>query len=100
MKRGPKLATKVYQKLTHTRHNFFNRARVKSQDKKDSDKEIKDIRHDLMLNEYPQEYITSILKPSSSSHIILQKQYIRAQSLSHMLRVLLRNLTILETGSM
>jgi hypothetical protein len=38
------------------------------QDQKDFSKEIKYIRHDLMLNEYPQEFVGLIMKPSKSSH--------------------------------
>jgi hypothetical protein len=47
---------------------LINLARFICQDQKDSEKEIKNIRCDLMLIEYPQEFITSILKPSRNSH--------------------------------
>jgi hypothetical protein len=30
--------------------------------------EIKNIRHDLILNEYPQEFTESIMKPSRNNH--------------------------------
>jgi hypothetical protein len=60
MRRGPKLATKVYWKPTHAGHYFIHslisRAKVICQDHKDFDKEIRNLRHDLMLNEYPQEF--------------------------------------------
>jgi hypothetical protein len=106
MKWSPKLATKVYPKLTHTvgwisnhggeellrwrTHNCFvndsyrSLSTLKVQQPTSSvwsiaprsyvrirnnfDKEIKNIRYDLMLNEHPQEFITSILKRSRSSH--------------------------------
>jgi hypothetical protein len=35
-------------------------------DRKDFNNEIKNIRHDLMLNEYPHEFVDSIMKPSRS----------------------------------
>jgi hypothetical protein len=71
MKRGPILATKVYQKPTHTGrylhfktnhphhvirgviHSLVSRAKATCQDQKDFKREIKNIKHDLMLNEYP-----------------------------------------------
>jgi hypothetical protein len=37
------------------------------QDQKDFNKEIKNTRHDMMVNEYPQEFADSIMKPSSSN---------------------------------
>jgi hypothetical protein len=45
-------------------HNLISRAKVISQDQKDLNKDIKKIRHDLMLNEYRQEYVDSIMKQS------------------------------------
>jgi hypothetical protein len=45
-----------------------------------------------MLNEHPQEFVGSIMKPSI--------QYIRAQSLSFMLRAPPRNSDVFETVSM
>jgi hypothetical protein len=71
MKWSPKLATKVCQKPTHTVHylhfksnhphhvirevvhSSISRAKVTCQDQKDFSKEIENIRHDVMLNEYP-----------------------------------------------
>jgi hypothetical protein len=85
MKRGPKLDTKVYRKLTYTgrylhfksnhRHHvkrkevqsLINTANVVCQNQMDFDKDIKNIRYDL-LNEYPEKLVTSILKSSRSSH--------------------------------
>jgi hypothetical protein len=61
----------------------------RGEDQKDFDQEIKK-KHDLMLSEYPQEFITSILKPSHVS-MYFQKKHTTAQSLSHALRVSLRN---------
>jgi hypothetical protein len=37
------------------------------QDQKDFNKEIKNRRHDLMLNEYPQEFTDFIMKPLRSN---------------------------------
>lgn len=83
MKQGPKLTTKVYRKPTHTGrylhfksnhphhvkrgvvHSLVNRAKVICQDQKDFSKEIRNIRHDLMLSEYPKEFVDSVLKPST-----------------------------------
>jgi hypothetical protein len=87
MKRGPKLVTKVYRKPTHNgcylhfkssppdhvtirvAHSLINRYKVIRvyQDQKDFKNEIKNVRHDLMLNEYPQEFNDSIMKPSRSN---------------------------------
>jgi hypothetical protein len=88
IKRGPKLATKVYRKPTHTSrylhfksnhphhvkrgvvHSLISRAKVICQDQKDLDNEIKYIRHDQMLNEYPQEFINSIMRNSDALETI------------------------------
>jgi hypothetical protein len=71
MKRGPKLATKVYQKPTHAGHyvihSLISRAKVMCQDHKDFNKEIRNVGHGLMLNEYPQKFVDSIMKPSRSN---------------------------------
>jgi hypothetical protein len=82
MKRGPKLATKVYRKNAHTGcyqhfksnqphhvksgvdHSLISQAKVICQDQKDFNKEVKNIRRDLMLDEYPQVFVYSIMKPS------------------------------------
>jgi hypothetical protein len=66
-------------------------------DQKDFNKEIENIRHDLMLNEYPQEFADSIMKPSRAT--VLQVQYTWAWSLSHILRVFTRNSDALKTRS-
>jgi hypothetical protein len=76
IKTGPNLATKVYRKPTHTgRYLHFKsnhplhikrgvaRGLVICQDQKDFNREIKNIRHDQILNEYPQEFFDSIMKP-------------------------------------
>jgi hypothetical protein len=75
-KRGPKLVIKVYQKPTHlhSKSNHPHHMKMESltvcsvepkscQDQKDFNKEIKNIRHDLTFNEYPQESVDSIMKP-------------------------------------
>jgi hypothetical protein len=85
MDRGPELAMKVYRKPTHvgrylhfnsnrTRHvktgvvlSFIGRANVICQDQKDFNKEIRNLIHDLMLNEYSQEFDNSIMKPPRSN---------------------------------
>jgi hypothetical protein len=85
MKRGPKLTMDVYRKPAHTiRYLHFksnhpyhlkrgairgsiSRSKVICQAKKDFKKETKNMRHDLMLNEYTQEFTDSIMKPSRSN---------------------------------
>jgi hypothetical protein len=85
MKRGPNLATKGYRKPIHTgRYLHFKsnhphhskrgvpkslviRAKVMCQDPKDFSKEIKYIRHDPILNKYPQEFVDSVIKPGRSN---------------------------------
>jgi hypothetical protein len=49
-------------------HSLISPAKVIYQDQKDFSKEIKNMRHDLLLNEYPQEFVHSITKPSRSNH--------------------------------
>jgi hypothetical protein len=86
MKKGPNLATKVYRKPTHigrylhfkSNHphhvkrgitqSLVSGAKVICQDRKDFKREIKNIRHDLILNEYLQEFVDSIMKPGRSNH--------------------------------
>jgi hypothetical protein len=46
---------------------LIRQAKFIYQDQKDFNIEIKNIRHDLMLNEYPQEFVDSIMKPSRSN---------------------------------
>jgi hypothetical protein len=85
MKRGPKLATKVYRKPTHIGrylhfksnharhvrrgvvHSLISRAKVLCQNHKSFNNEIKHIRHDLMLKECPQEFVDSVMKPWRSN---------------------------------
>jgi hypothetical protein len=85
IKRGPKLATKVYWKPAHTGY-LLSALQVQApmsrekgscsefehssqgQDQKDFNKEIKIIRNGLILNEYPQEFVYSIVKPLRSNH--------------------------------
>jgi hypothetical protein len=85
-KRGPKLTTKVYRKPTHTGrylhfksnhprhvqrgvvHSLANRGKVICQNQKDFNNEIKNKKHDLMLNEYPEESVDSVIKPSARNH--------------------------------
>lgn len=85
MKMGPKLAIKLYRKPIHTGcylhfnsnhsnhvkrgvvHGLISRSKVICEDQDDLSKEIKNIRHDLMPNEYPQEFDDSIIKPSRSN---------------------------------
>jgi hypothetical protein len=85
MKRGPKSAMKVFWKFTHTGHylhfksnhphgmergvvhSLISQAKVIWQNQKDFNKEIKNTRHDPMLNQYPQEFIDSLMKPQRSN---------------------------------
>jgi hypothetical protein len=48
-------------------HISVNRAKVTSQDRKGFNNEIKNIRHDLMLSEYPEEFVEFVMKPSRSN---------------------------------
>jgi hypothetical protein len=75
----------MYQKPTHTGrylhfksshphhvkrgvvYSLISRAKVIYEDLKDFNNEIKNISHDLMLNEYPQEFADSVMKPSRSN---------------------------------
>jgi hypothetical protein len=74
MKRAPELTAKVNWKTTHTGHylhfksthphhakkkvvhSLISQAKVMFWDQKDFIEKIKNIRHDLVLNEYPKEY--------------------------------------------
>jgi hypothetical protein len=85
-KEGPKLAMKVSRKRIHTCpylqfksnlpyhvkwgavHSFIGRVKVMYQHQEDFNKGIKMLRHDLMLNEYPQEFVDSIMKSLRSNH--------------------------------
>jgi hypothetical protein len=49
-------------------HSLVSRAKVICQDWKDFNREIKNIRLDLILDEYPQEFVDSIMKPVRSNH--------------------------------
>jgi hypothetical protein len=42
-------------------------AKIIRQDQKDFINKIKNMRHDLMLNDYPNELVDSIMKPSRSN---------------------------------
>jgi hypothetical protein len=42
-------------------------AKAVCQDRNDLNKEFKNIRHDLIQNEYPQKFVDSIMKPSRSN---------------------------------
>jgi hypothetical protein len=44
-------------------------AKVICQDQKDCNKEIEGIRHDLILNEYPQVFDDSIMKPGRTNRL-------------------------------
>jgi hypothetical protein len=64
---------------------LVNREKVICQNQKDFNNEIKTIRHDLMLSEYPKEFIDSIIK-TLQEIVPLQTQYTRALSSCRMLR--------------
>jgi hypothetical protein len=44
--------------------SLVNGANVICQNQKDFNNEIKNIRHDLMFNEYPKEFVEPVMKPS------------------------------------
>jgi hypothetical protein len=48
-------------------HSLVNREKVICQNRKDFNNEIKTIRHDLMLSEYPEELVDSVMKPSATN---------------------------------
>jgi hypothetical protein len=85
IKRGPGLITKVYRKPTHTGrylhfkskhpHSLVNRAKVICQNQKDFNNEIKTIRHNLMISEYPKEFVDSVMKPAVRNHPTSDKVY-------------------------
>jgi hypothetical protein len=50
-------------------HNLVNRAKIICQNQKDFNNEIKTIRHDLMLSEYPEEFNDSIVKTSTRNRL-------------------------------
>jgi hypothetical protein len=82
MKRGLELITEVHRKPAHISryvhfnsshphhekrgvvHSLVNRANVICQHQKDFNNVIKTIRHDLMLFEFPKEFVDSVMKPS------------------------------------
>jgi hypothetical protein len=45
-------------------HSLVKSAKVIRQNQKDFNNKIKTIRHELMLNEYPKEFVDSVMKPS------------------------------------
>jgi hypothetical protein len=60
----------VHFKSNHQHHmirvviySLISQAKVIYQDQKDFSNEIKNIQHDLVLNEYPQEFVDTIKKP-------------------------------------
>jgi hypothetical protein len=118
MKQGPELITKVYRKPTHTGcylhfksnyphhvrtgvvHSLLNRAKVICQNHKDFNNKIKTIRHDLMLNEYPKEFVDSVTKLSIRNRPTSDTAYQgMALSSSCMLRAFPRNSGALGTIS-
>jgi hypothetical protein len=48
-------------------HGLISQAKVICQEQKEFNNEIENVRHDLMLSEYPQEFVDSIMKPSRSN---------------------------------
>jgi hypothetical protein len=54
---------------------LISRAKVICQNQKDLNNKIKNIRHALMLNEYPNKFIHSITKPPRSNHPSLDTIY-------------------------
>jgi hypothetical protein len=66
------------------------------QDQKDFNTEIKNIRHNLILHEYPQELHIAATRNNDPS----SDTYTRALSLSYISKVSLRNSHTLKAGSM
>jgi hypothetical protein len=62
---------RIYNQSHHVKRGavdgLISRAKVICQDQEDFNKEIKNIRHDLIPNEQPQESVDSIMKPSRSN---------------------------------
>jgi hypothetical protein len=56
-------------------NSLDNRAKVVCQNQKEFNNEIKNIRHDLMLNGYPKEFIDSVMKPSTRNHPSSETKY-------------------------
>jgi hypothetical protein len=56
-----------YQVKSEVVHSSISRVKVIRQDNKDFNKETKNIRHDLLLNDCPQEFVDTIMKPSRSN---------------------------------
>jgi hypothetical protein len=116
MEKGPKFATNVYWKPARTRRYLHfkanhphhlkrgvvpilnSRAKVICQDRKDSNNDIKNMRQDLMFNEYPKEFVDSIMNPSRSNRPSSDKSS-RTLSLTHILRISPKNSDALETVS-
>jgi hypothetical protein len=83
MKRVPNLAMKVHQKphagcylrfksnhphhVKRVVHSLISRTKVIHQDQKDFSNKLKNIRHDLMVNEYSQEFADFVMKPLRSN---------------------------------
>jgi hypothetical protein len=85
---------------THiTCHSLVSWAKVICQEQKDFSNKIKNVKHDLILNEYPHEFVNSI-RSHRETIVLLQIKYTRAMSLSHMLSISRRNSDALETVSM
>jgi hypothetical protein len=80
-------------------HSLISRAKVICQDQKDFNKEIKNIRHDLIQNEYPQEFVDSIMKTSRSNCPSTDTIY-QGMVVFHMLRIFLTNSDALGAVSM
>jgi hypothetical protein len=67
------------------------------QDQQDFNNEIKIVRHDLMLNVYPKEFVDSDMKPSTRYHPF--SETITRVLTSLMLRLFPRNSDVLGTVS-
>jgi hypothetical protein len=71
---------------------------ILSQVQKSLDKEINDMKYELLLNECPQEFSIFILKSSISSHHSSQATYQNTVIIPYD-EVIYRNLNVLVTGS-
>jgi hypothetical protein len=68
-------STHPHKVKTGVAHSSMSRADVVCQDQKDFNNEIKNIRHDLMFGEYPQDFFDSVMKPSGNSRPSSDKIY-------------------------
>jgi hypothetical protein len=79
---------------------LISQAKVICQYQKDFNNEITSIRHDLILKDYPEEFIDSIMKPSRSNRPSSDTLYQEMVIIPYVKGVSPRNSNALETVSM